>query len=109
MTAHRIRRSNEAPVALPFTFDGLPLVGRAGDTIASALLASDVAVVGRSFKYRRPRGIYGVWTEEPNALVDVTVEGRTRPNLRATTEWLTAHMQIRSVNTAPNARDDRRA
>ena len=47
-------------------------------------------MVGRSFKYHRPRGIWGAWTEEPNAIVDVTRSGRTTPNLRATTEALAA-------------------
>ena len=52
-----------------FTFDGKGFGGFAGDTLASALLANDVKLVGRSFKYHRPRGIVGSGTEEPNALV----------------------------------------
>ncbi len=59
---------------LAFTFDGKPYAGFAGDSIASALLANGVSIVGRSFKYHRPRGIWGAWTEEPNAIVDVTRE-----------------------------------
>ena len=55
-----------------FTFDGKPYLGFAGDSIASALLANGVRIVGRSFKYHRPRGVWGAWTEEPNAIVDVT-------------------------------------
>ncbi|TIU29027.1 MAG: hypothetical protein E5W38_22295, partial [Mesorhizobium sp.] len=51
---------------LTFTFDGRRVEGFAGDTIASALLASGQAVVGRSFKYHRPRGIWGSGVEEPN-------------------------------------------
>ncbi|MCV0395529.1 MAG: (2Fe-2S)-binding protein [Rhizobiaceae bacterium] len=104
MTARRISGSG---ASLSFSFDGRPLQGRAGDTIASALLASGVRIVGRGFKYHRPRGIYGHWTEEPNALVDVTRDGRTTPNLRATTEWLTEGMIVRSVNAAPTAETDR--
>ena len=60
---------------LAFTFDGKPYLGFEGDSIASALIASGVSVVGRSFKYHRPRGIWGAWTEEPNAIVDVTRGG----------------------------------
>jgi sarcosine oxidase subunit alpha len=62
---------------LAFTFDGAPHVGFAGDSIASALLANGVRIVGRSFKYHRPRGVWGAWTEEPNAIVDVTRAGLT--------------------------------
>jgi sarcosine oxidase subunit alpha len=93
--------------ALSFTFDGRPYNGREGDTIASALLANGVKVVGRSFKYHRPRGIWGAWSEEPNALVDVTVDGRSTPNLRATTEYLRDGMAVRSVNASPSAVADR--
>ena len=52
-----------------FTFDGRSYQGHAGDTLASALLANDVHLVGRSFKYHRPRGIMTVGVDEPNALV----------------------------------------
>ena len=100
---------NPAGTTIPFTFDGRPYAGVAGDTIASALLANGVRIVGRSFKYHRPRGIWGAWTEEPNALADVTLDGRTTPNLRATTEPLAAGMAVRSVNAAPSAEGDRGA
>ena len=107
MTSARI--DDFAGAAVPFTFDGRRYEGRAGDTIASALLAAGVRIVGRSFKYHRPRGIWGAWTEEPNALVDVTLDGRTTPNLRATTEPLVAGMAVRSVNAHPTAEGDRGA
>jgi sarcosine oxidase subunit alpha len=94
---------------LAFTFDGAPQVGFAGDSIASALLANGVSIVGRSFKYHRPRGIWGAWTEEPNAIVDVTRNGATTPNLRATTEALDNDIAVRSVNAAPTAAADRAA
>jgi sarcosine oxidase subunit alpha len=94
---------------LAFTFDGRPYQGFAGDSIASALLANGVSIVGRSFKYHRPRGLWGAWTEEPNAIVDVTRDGATTPNLRATTEPLENDMAVRSVNAAPNAAADRAA
>ena len=94
---------------LAFTFDGKPFLGFQGDSIASALLANGVRVVGRSFKYHRPRGVWGAWTEEPNAIVDVTRSGRTTPNLRATVETLENDLQARSVNAAPTAAEDRAA
>ncbi len=92
-----------------FTFDGTPHVGFAGDSIASALLANGARIVGRSFKYHRPRGIWGAWTEEPNAIVDVTRGGVTSPNLRATVETLENDLAVRSVNAAPTAAADRAA
>jgi sarcosine oxidase subunit alpha len=92
-----------------FTFDGKPYSGFSGDSVASALIANGVRIVGRSFKYRRPRGIWGAWTEEPNAIVDVTRSGRTTPNLRATTEALENDLAVRSVNAAPTAAEDRAA
>ena len=58
--------------------------GYAGDTLASALLANGVHLVGRSFKYHRPRGIYSAGVEEPNALVQLARGARTEPNVRAT-------------------------
>ena len=94
---------------LAFTFDGKPFLGFQGDSIASALLANGVRVVGRSFKYHRPRGIWGAWTEDPNAIVDVTRSGRTTPNLRATVEPLDNDLAVRSVNALPTAAADRAA
>ncbi|MGO4834925.1 2Fe-2S iron-sulfur cluster-binding protein, partial [Rhizobiaceae sp. 2RAB30] len=101
------RLAGAAGATLRFSFDGRALLGRPGDTIASALLANGVRIVGRSFKYHRPRGIFGAWSEEPNAVVDVTLDGRTTPNLRATTEVLVDGMAVRSVNAGPSAADDR--
>ena len=57
--------------ALTFRFDGKSYQGHAGDTLASALLANGVRLVGRSFKYHRPRGILSAGPEEPNALVEL--------------------------------------
>jgi sarcosine oxidase subunit alpha len=94
---------------LAFTFDGKPYLGFTGDSIASALLANGVRIVGRSFKYHRPRGIWAAWTEEPNAIVDVARDGKTIPNLRATTEPLANDITVRSVNAAPTAAADRAA
>ena len=70
---------------LAFDFDGGDSTGCEGDTLASALLANGVHLVGRSFKYHRPRGILSAGSEEPNALVSVDRgPGRVTPNLRAT-------------------------
>ena len=111
MTAFRLAQGGAVDRGQPyaFTFDGRPLLGLKGDSIASALLAAGVQIVGRSFKYHRPRGIWGAWTEEPNAIVDVTRSGRTTPNLRATTEALEDDLAVRSVNALPTAAYDRAA
>ena len=69
---------------LSFRFNGKRYQGYAGDTLASALLANGVRVVGRSFKYHRPRGIVGLGAEEPNAIVQVGASAHTTPGLRAT-------------------------
>ncbi|TIW91475.1 MAG: hypothetical protein E5V57_32140, partial [Mesorhizobium sp.] len=70
---------------LNFTFDGKRYHGHAGDTLASALLANGVRLVGRSFKYHRPRGVLSAGSEEPNALVELRTGARQEPNTRATT------------------------
>jgi len=99
----RIDRSR--PVA--FSFDGRKLGGFAGDTLASALLANGVHLVGRSFKYHRPRGILSAGSEEPNALVTVDRgAGRVTPNLRATQVRLHDGLVARSQNRFPSLRFD---
>lgn len=92
-----------------FTFDGKTIEGFAGDTVASALLAANVVVVGRSFKYHRARGVWGSGVEEPNALIDVVRADRHSPNSRATTETICDGLSARSVNAVPNAATDRKA
>ena len=69
---------------LTFHFNNRACQGYAGDTLASALLANGIDVIGRSFKYHRPRGIMGSGMEEPNAIIQVGVGADTVPNLRAT-------------------------
>ena len=69
---------------LDFTFDGKGYRGYQGDTLASALMASGVRLVGRSFKYHRPRGIVTASSAEPNALVELRTRGRKEPNTRMT-------------------------
>src|ERR1700712_2278197 len=82
-----------------FTFDGRRYEGYAGDTLASALLANGVHLVGRSFKYHRPRGIMSAGSEEPNALVTIDRgQGRITPNLRATTVEIYDGLNARTQN-----------
>ena len=89
--------------AISFRFDGRELVGYRGDTLASALLANGVHLVGRSFKYHRPRGILSAGSEEPNALVTVVRSGgRTTPNLRATQVELDEGLEAHSQNRWPS-------
>jgi methylglutamate dehydrogenase subunit C len=87
---------------MSFTFDGKALRGFAGDTLASALLANDVTLVGRSFKYHRPRGIVTAGIEEPNALVTVN----NAPNTPATALELVDGLKARSQNAWPSPRFD---
>ncbi len=89
-----------------FTFDGLTLHGFAGDTLASALLASGQRLVGRSFKYHRPRGIFGAGTEEPNALVTLHDGARAAPNTQATLVELRDGLDAHSQNRWPSLRLD---
>lgn len=97
-TGGRIDRA--APVR--FTFDGAELTGFAGDTVASALVANGVRLVGRSFKYHRPRGLLAAGPEEPNALMELDRGGgRYEPNARATTVALTPGLDVRSQNVWP--------
>jgi sarcosine oxidase subunit alpha len=91
---------------LPFTFDGKPMVGHPGDTLASALLANGVRLVGRSFKYHRPRGIFSAGIEEPNALVELGSGNRLEPNTLATTTELFDGLEATSQNRWPNLRFD---
>ncbi len=72
--------------------------GYEGDTLASALIANDVKLVGRSFKYHRPRGILTAGSEEPNALVELRTGAHQEPNTRATTVELFDGLEARSQN-----------
>ncbi len=91
------RRISGQGATVPFTFAGRRLEGRAGDTIASALLANGILTVGRSFKYRRPRGILAAGEDEPNAILDVVLNGTRVPNVRATLQPLEAGMEATPV------------
>jgi len=87
--------------AVNFTFNGKRLRGHAGDTLASALLANDQMLVGRSFKYHRPRGIVASGAEEPNALVGLGTGARFEPNQRVTTTELFDGLSANSQNHWP--------
>ncbi len=90
-----------------FTFDGKTYNALEGDTLASALLANGIHLVGRSFKYHRPRGILGAGPEEPNALIDIARDAsRRQPNVRATCQEVFDGMQARSQNRFPSLEFD---
>ena len=94
----RIDRSS--PVA--FTYHGKNLSGFAGDTLASALLANDQMIIGRSFKYHRPRGILSAGLEETNALFTLGSGNTTLPNAIGTTTKLTQGLVAKSQNAWPS-------
>ena len=98
------RINRDAP--LTFTFDGKSYQGYEGDTLASALLANNVHLVGRSFKYHRPRGIMAAGAEEPNALVRVGKGAFAEPNLRASQVALYDGLYAESQNRFPSLKAD---
>ena len=106
MTAQRNRLPSGGRIdrskPLDFVFDGRTLTGYQGDTLASALLANGVVLVGRSFKYHRPRGILSAGAEEPNALIQLGVGARTEPNTRATQIELYDGLIAESQNRWPS-------
>jgi len=91
---------------LRFSFDGVEYQGFKGDTLASALLANDVRLVGRSFKYHRPRGVLTAGSEEPNAMVEVVDGNHHTPNVRATMQELFDGLAARSQNRYPSLKHD---
>ena len=91
---------------LSFTFDGVRYRGHAGDTLASALLANGVRLVGRSYKYHRPRGIVSAGVEEPNALVQLETGARTEPDCRAPLVELYDGLTATPQNAWPSLRFD---
>ncbi len=85
-----------------FSFDGKTYGGFAGDTVASALLANGVKLMGRSFKYHRPRGVLSAGSEEPNALITVGKGAQAEPNVRATVQEIYDGLVTRSQNAWPS-------
>lgn len=108
MSAFRVADHGLVDRARPlrFRFDGRDFTGFAGDTVASALLAAGVRIFGRSFKYHRPRGVWGGWNDDPNAIVDIRAGGAVFPNCQATTTLLAEGMEVRAVNAWPTAERD---
>ncbi len=87
---------------ISFIFDGRRYTGHPGDTLASALLANGIRIVGRSFKYHRPRGIVAAGAEEPNALVTIGEGPLAEPNTRATVQELYDGLVVHSQNAWPS-------
>ncbi len=108
MSAYRLTTGGlvDRNAGLAFTFDGRPMRGFAGDTLASALLANNEVLVGRSFKYHRPRGILTAGSAEPNALVTIGTGGRREPNTRATVAELFDGLDAISQNRWPSLKHD---
>lgn len=96
----------EREVPCSFEFNGRVLSGLRGDTLASALLANGVRLVGRSFKYHRPRGIFSIGSDEPNALLQSGSGPYTEPNTRATQTELYEGLIATSQNHWPSLRWD---
>ena len=97
-----IKRDKE----IPFKFNGKKYFGYKGDTLASALIANGVHLVGRSFKYHRPRGFFGVGVDEPYAIVQLYRNGETEPNVKATEQELFEGLEAKSVNCWPSVNFD---
>jgi len=91
---------------ISFKFNGKKYFGYEGDTLASALLANGVHLVGRSFKYHRPRGFFGAGVDEPYAIVQMVRNNETEPNVRATEQELFEGLEAKSVNCWPSVNFD---
>lgn len=109
MSRYRVAGKGRVDPAKPvtFTFDGRSYQGLRGDTVASALLAHGVHLMGRSFKYHRPRGAVTAGSEEPNALIGTSRgPGRFEPNTRATVQELREGLVTESQNKWPSLKFD---
>ncbi len=105
----RINKNNfiDQTIRISFKFNGQKLFGFKGDTLASALLANNIHLVGRSFKYHRPRGIMTCGSEEPNAIVQIGNDpSSTEPNVRATEVELYEGLEAFSQNCWPSVNFD---
>jgi len=101
-TGGRIERGH----TLTVRFNGRPIAAHPGDTLASAFLASEERIVGRSFKYHRPRGVFAAGVEEPGALVHLRTGARQEPNARATTIEAFDGLEATAQNAWPSVRWD---
>ncbi|CAN5375846.1 sarcosine oxidase subunit alpha [soil metagenome] len=108
MTAFRLAKGGliDRTRDLGFTFDGKPFTGHPGDTLASALIANNVHLMGRSFKYHRPRGVISAGSSEPNALVELREGARREANTRATVIELYDGLVAKSQNRWPSLNFD---
>ena len=91
---------------ISFKFNGKKYFGYEGDTLASALIANGIHLIGRSFKYHRPRGFFGAGVDEPYAIVQLYRNGETDPNCRATEQELFEGLEAKSVNCWPSVKFD---
>ena len=91
---------------ISFNFNGKEYQGYEGDTLASALLANGIHLIGRSFKYHRPRGFLGAGVDEPNAKLQVTINGYSEPNINATEIELVEGLSATSQNCWPSVEFD---
>ena len=108
MTSYRLDKGGliDRSTELSFTFDGKSFTGHKGDTLASALIANGVHLMGRSFKYHRPRGVISAGASEPNALVELREGGRKEANTRATMIELYDGLVAKSQNNWPSLEFD---
>ena len=97
-TGGRVDRENE----VQFSFNGKNYTGLKGDTLCSALLANGVHLIGRSWKYHRPRGVITAGAEEPNAIFQIEKGNRTIPNARGTQVELYDNLEANPVNAWPS-------
>jgi sarcosine oxidase subunit alpha len=104
MSGYRLARGGriDRDARVAFQFDGRAYAGHPGDTLASALIASGVLLMGRSFKYHRPRGPVSAGASEPNALVTLGAGGRREPNVRASVAELYEGLVAESQNRWPS-------
>ncbi|MDC0043319.1 sarcosine oxidase subunit alpha family protein [Candidatus Pelagibacter sp.] len=91
---------------ISFKFNGKKYFGYEGDTLASALIANGIHLVGRSFKYHRPRGFFGAGVDEPYALVQLFKNNESEPNVRATEQELFEGLEAKSINCWPSVKFD---
>ncbi len=91
---------------ISFKFNGKKYFGYEGDTLASALIANGVHLIGRSFKYHRPRGFFGAGVDEPYAIVQLYRNNETYPNVRATEQEIFEGLEAKSVNCWPSVNFD---
>ncbi len=105
---HRLKEGGvpDRTQPLQFSFNGKSYTGYRGDTLASALLANNVKLISRSFKYHRPRGLLSAGSEEPNALVQLELGAHTLPNCPATTVELYDGLVANSQNCWPSVEHD---